>query len=125
MTELFVPNMNLFVTRFITFSFLCLQDGDCNFYYIWYTVAACPPHHSTDCSVMHDGRFYDLTPLSDSMINHVVVPTGMNIKFLLNVCQPVVFGKDASCQYASAACIVNMSNPITSTRCALLIVLLM
>lgn len=91
-------------------------DGDCNFYYVWYTAAACPPHHSTDCSVMHDGRFYDLTPLSDSMTNHVVVPTGMNVKFLLNVCQSVVFGKDASCQYASAACLVNISNPTTSTR---------
>lgn len=92
------------------------QDGDCNFYYVWYTGAACPPHQSVDCSVMHDGQFYDLSPLSDSMSNHVVVQTQMNVKFLLNVCHSVVFGKDASCQYTSAACLVNMSNPNPTTR---------
>jgi hypothetical protein len=117
--------MNVFFTQFIIFSFLCLQDGDCNFYYVWYTAAACPPHHFTDCSVMHDGNFYNLTPLSDPMSNYVVVQTGMNVKFLLNVCHSVVFGKDASCQYTSGACLVNISNPSTSTRCALLTVLLM
>ena len=117
--------MNLFFTQFITFGFLCLQDEDCNFYYVWYTAAACPPHHSTDCSVMHDGRFYDLGRLSDSMTNHVVVQAEKNVKFLLNVCHSVVFGKDASCQYTSAACLVNISNPNTSSRCALLTILLM
>ena len=117
--------MNLFLTYFITFSFLCPQDKACNFYFVWYTAAACPPHHSTDCSVMHDGLLYDLSPLSDSMSNHVVVQIGMNVKFLLNVCHSVVFGKDTSCQYTSAACLVNITNPNTSTRCALLTVLLM
>ncbi|GFG28137.1 hypothetical protein Cfor_12522 [Coptotermes formosanus] len=90
-------------------------DGDCNFYYVWYTRAACPPHWSVDCSVMHDGKLYDLSPLSDSMSNHVVVYTLRNVKFLLNVCHSIVFGKDASCQYTSAACMVNMSNPNPTT----------
>jgi hypothetical protein len=119
-----VPNVNLFITQFITLSFLCLQDGDCNFYYVWHTGAACPPHKSTDCSVMHDGLFYDLNPLSDLMANQVVVKTEMKVKFLLNVCHSVVFGKGASCQYTSAACLINMSNPNPSTRCALVTVLL-
>lgn len=117
-----LPNTNFFIIQFIMCSFLCVQgDGDCNFYYVWYTRAACPPHWSVDCSVMHDGKLYDLSPLSDSMSNHVVVYTLRNVKFLLNVCHSIVFGKDASCQYTSAACMVNMSNPNPTTRCALFI----
>lgn len=97
-----------------------MQD-DCNFYFIWYTRAACPPHKSVDCTVMHDGQLYDLSQLADSMNNHVVVQKQLNLKFLLNVCHSVVFGKDALCQYSSAACLINLSNPDTTSRCTHLV----
>jgi hypothetical protein len=108
--------------NFLLFISLCVQDDDCNFYFVWYTTAACPPHQFVDCSVMHNGQFYDLSQLTDPMSNHqVVVKEQSHLIFLLNVCQSVVFGKDASCQYTSAACLVNISNPDPTSRCTLFI----
>lgn len=85
------------------------RDEECNFYYVWHTVAACPPYRSVDCRVTHNGQFYDLSRLSNSEGNHVVVQKQSNLKFLLNVCQSIVFGKYESCEYTSAACLVNLS----------------
>ncbi|PNF28080.1 hypothetical protein B7P43_G12251 [Cryptotermes secundus] len=87
------------------------RDEECNFYYIWNTVAACPPYRSADCHVTHNGQYYDLSQLSDSMSNHIVLQPQLNLRFLLNVCQSVVFGKYASCEYTAAACLVNLSIP--------------
>jgi hypothetical protein len=109
------------ILQFFFCIFLCLQDDDCNFYFMWYTRAACPSIKSVDCTVMQNGQFYDLRQLTDPMYNHVVVKRQSHLKFLLNVCHSVVFGKDAFCQYSSAACLVNLSNPDPTSRCTLFI----
>jgi hypothetical protein len=101
--------MNPVITGLMSWFSVCVQDGECNFYYIWYTVAACPPYQLVDCHVTHNGQLYDLSQLSDATSNYVVVQRQSNLKFMLNICQSVVFGNSASCEYTSAACLVNMS----------------
>ncbi|XP_069700006.1 cation-independent mannose-6-phosphate receptor isoform X2 [Periplaneta americana] len=91
-------------------------SNDCNFYFVWYTSAACPPRRSVDCTLMAGGQYFDLSPLAETQSNHVVVQRDTNLKFLLNVCHSVVFGHDAVCQYTSAACLVNMSEADPSKK---------
>jgi hypothetical protein len=100
----------------ISWCSVCVQDEDCNFYFIWHTMAACPPYRFADCRVTHNGQLYDLSQLSDSMSNYVVVQRQLNIKFLMNICQSVVFGNSAPCEYTSAVCLVNLTTADPTRR---------
>jgi hypothetical protein len=104
------------LSRSISWCSVCVQDEECNFYFIWYTVAACPPYRYVDCRTTHNGQLYDLSRLSDSVSNYVVVQRQLNVKFLLNVCQSVVFGNGARCEYTSAVCLVNLTTADPTRR---------
>ncbi|XP_017849465.1 cation-independent mannose-6-phosphate receptor isoform X2 [Drosophila busckii] len=79
----------------------------CVFYIEYETQLAClpipPKLESNSCSVRFSdaGDTFDLMPLSDD--NHIV-PDRAGSNFIINICKPVLYGKNAMCPPGSSIC---------------------
>ncbi|XP_067674216.1 cation-independent mannose-6-phosphate receptor-like isoform X2 [Haliotis asinina] len=86
------------------------EDGDCTYQFEWPTSYACSPHKVSDCTATDpDGNVYDLSSLTRPNDNYIVDKSYKQLKFILNVCQTLVYKKDQTCPPNSAACMVNLT----------------
>ncbi|XP_011158228.2 cation-independent mannose-6-phosphate receptor isoform X2 [Solenopsis invicta] len=82
-------------------------DKQCNLYIVWRTVLACLPKVQTNCTVANGGHYYDLSPLTRTSENYVIlVKNDTKSRIVLNVCHNVIH-HGAMCPLNSGACLDN------------------
>ncbi|GLH13669.1 Uncharacterized protein GBIM_18194 [Gryllus bimaculatus] len=90
------------------------KNNECSYSFVWYTAIACAQYTTHECKVEDDsGEVYDLSPLSLHDDDYVVWLNDKKgyWKFVINVCQPIMFGNRARCSSETAICMQNMSEP--------------
>lgn len=87
-----------------------VNTKDCHTFAHWHTDVACLPKYSTknNCIVKTKNNEIDLNQL-DSM-NHKVMSGSDGSYFLINLCQPVLYGIGSTCPLGSSVCYVDQSN---------------
>ncbi|KAL6258138.1 hypothetical protein P5V15_010058 [Pogonomyrmex californicus] len=88
------------------------SDQQCNLFMIWKTALACGPRTQTNCTVVNDGRYYDLSPLTRFTENYEISINNMTYpKIILNVCHSTIHQYSAICPIKSGACLDDPKNP--------------
>lgn len=94
--------------------FVSTMSGSCKFLFIWELQLACPPYKEYPCTTVDkEGNVYDLSILSDPARNYKILrktDSGM-LKYLINICRPLVFNYGEACEYSSGVCEQNISDP--------------
>ncbi|KAL0115499.1 hypothetical protein PUN28_010785 [Cardiocondyla obscurior] len=86
-------------------------DQECNLHIVWKTALACVPRTQINCTVVNDGRYYDLSPLTRTSENYVIPMKNetKSAKIILNVCQNVIH-HGTTCEFKSGACLEDPEN---------------
>ncbi|XP_049962315.1 cation-independent mannose-6-phosphate receptor isoform X4 [Schistocerca serialis cubense] len=99
--------------------FVSTLSDSCKFLFIWELQLACPSHEEYPCTTTDkEGNVYDLSILSNPARNYKILrktDTGM-LKYLINICRPLVFSYGETCEYSSGMCEYNMSEPLISNN---------
>jgi len=79
---------------------------------LWKTALACGPRFQTNCTVVNNDSYYDLSPLTRFSDNYVIhIRNEMKSpKIVLNVCHSIIRQYDAMCPIKSGACLDDPEN---------------
>ncbi|KYN03799.1 Cation-independent mannose-6-phosphate receptor [Cyphomyrmex costatus] len=90
------------------------DDQQCNLYIVWKTALACVPRTQTSCTVVNNGLYYDLSPLTRTSENYVIPIYIKNKtkspKIILNVCQSILH-HGIMCPVKSGVCLDDPEKP--------------
>ncbi|GAB1860995.1 Cation-independent mannose-6-phosphate receptor [Camponotus japonicus] len=87
-------------------------DKQCNLFMLWKTALACGPKFQTNCTVVNNDSYYDLSPLTRFSDNYVIHTRDemKSPKIVLNVCHSIIRQYGAMCPIKSGACLDDPEN---------------